>query len=99
MRKLVPIPSKLEIGKIRTKRKFLFLPRLFDGDWRWLEFADIVETTARFQSECSSGVSWQEIDFLDNRTRALNNYKFSKNGEIEWTSQWTSKIHRDGDKK
>ena len=47
----------------RIVRKFLFLPRTFGRDSRWLEFADI--------EEMYIGDVWKEIDFKDNRTAAI----------------------------
>jgi hypothetical protein len=40
--KITPKPRP-KIGDRRSICKFLFFPKLLDDEWRWLEFADIVQ--------------------------------------------------------
>ena len=58
-----------EVGDTRVRRKFLFFPRQFGRDWRWLEYANIIEEC------CIGGLTepnfWIENDFVDNKTRYI----------------------------
>lgn len=48
----------------RIVRKFLIFPRCFGGDtWRWLEYADIVESYERHPS--TRYWFWSEIKFYN----------------------------------
>lgn len=51
-------------GDTRVVRKFMFLPRHFKRDWRWWEYANIIE---EYYSDMT-GQGWFEKDFVDNRT-------------------------------
>ena len=35
--------GKLQIGDKRTVIRFLFFPKCLKGEWRWLEFAQILQ--------------------------------------------------------
>lgn len=61
--------KQVEVGDTRIRRKFLLLPRQFGRDWRWLEFADIIEefTNGGWTEPCF----WSEKDFVDNRTKYI----------------------------
>lgn len=37
------ILDKIEIGKKRIRKKFLFLPKTIKNEWRWLEYAEFEE--------------------------------------------------------
>lgn len=71
MRKIVEKKPSYTSGDTRVKRKFLILPRQFGRDWRWLEFADIIEELCdgSFTEPCF----WVEKDFVDNRTVYIEN--------------------------
>lgn len=60
------------IGDTRIVRKFLLLPRHFGRDWRWLEYADIVERYKYVNGFLGREVDWEEVDFADNITDKLN---------------------------
>lgn len=40
--------AKRQNTDTRVKRKFLFIPRTFDGETRWLEFANIKEDYVQY---------------------------------------------------
>lgn len=60
------------LGDTRTVRKFLLLPRHFGRDWRWLEYADIVERYKYISGLIDTYAGWEEVDFADNITDRLN---------------------------
>ena len=66
---------KLIEGQTRTVKKFLWWPRTFGRDSRWLETANIVEKVEDLPSGGSgsweSTLTWCEIDFADNRTKHI----------------------------
>lgn len=72
MRKIIckdPIP-----GSRRIVTKFLLWPRCFGRDWRWLEFANIVEEYRENilgLTEMGPSHIWNEVDFEDNRTQYI----------------------------
>ena len=51
----------------RVKRKFLIIPRTFNGETRWLEFANIKEEYCEFVDfgDCVPGWGWCEMGFAD----------------------------------
>lgn len=55
-------------GDVRVKRRFLLIPRHFGLDWRWLEYANVLE---RYCAGWYCDSFWMEFDFADNRTRYL----------------------------
>lgn len=69
MRKFVDKPTSYEVGDTRVRRKFLLFPRRFGRDWRWLEFADIVEEFC--DGAWTEPCFWTEKDFADNRTKCI----------------------------
>ena len=56
-------------GDRRTVKKFLLFPRTYGRDWRWLEWADVIEifSTGGLCESCF----WQEVDWVNNRTPQL----------------------------
>jgi hypothetical protein len=59
-----------DFGKNRIIRKFLFLPRQFANDWRWLAFADITERVMTIykwnkDQRFTHYFKWVEIGFAD----------------------------------
>ena len=57
------------VGDRRIARRFLLFPRAYGRDWRWLEWADIIEEFS-VGGLCES-CFWQEVDWADNRTPQL----------------------------
>ena len=51
----------------RVKRKFLFLPRSFNGETRWLEFANIKEEFIEYVDfgDALPGMGWRETGFAE----------------------------------
>lgn len=43
-------PLKPRHGERRSRRGFLFWPRCFDGEYRWLEFVTIVQEVRRIDN-------------------------------------------------
>lgn len=56
-------------GQTRTRRKFLLIPRSFDGETRWLEFAKIREDYVQYLVVEEWGpdfvYGWCETGFAD----------------------------------
>lgn len=56
-------------GETRIVRKFLIIPRTFNGERRWLESADIVERVDKFNDWSTPAgtpyLNWVEIGFAD----------------------------------
>lgn len=49
------------IGEIRFKRKFLYFPKYLNNEYRWLEYAVIIES---FTKGCfSAAYYWEETDW------------------------------------
>lgn len=44
MRWKVKMLKPVDINNTRVVRKFLFLPRCINDEWRWLEMATIIQT-------------------------------------------------------
>ena len=74
MKWLLDKPVQLKEGQQRTVKKFLFWPRTFGRDKRWLEYANIIETVVWRTGSIDGPMSryiWVETDFADNRTRYI----------------------------
>lgn len=74
-------------GQRRIVNKFLFLPRIFGRDFRVFEFAEVVEAYS-----CSKK-RWQEVDFLDNRTKHLENVEGTANKALGIDIKTVKKAH------
>ena len=62
------------LGTIRTRRKFLWFPRQYGRDCRWLEYAEVQEVFRVVHGgglREPSWVEWSEFDFNDNRTENI----------------------------
>lgn len=46
---------KLRVGDTRIKRKFLWLPTCFGGQWRWLEFVKMRQIVRSLHSLAPDG--------------------------------------------
>jgi hypothetical protein len=62
------VAKRPKAGDLRVVRKFMLWPRQFGRDWRWLEYANIIE---KREPGWHESPYWIEIDFEDNRTRYL----------------------------
>lgn len=64
---------KAQEGQTRIIRKFLFLPHQFnDSDWRWLEYADIVERIEKVNIGYyypDYAWKWCEVAFADEESK------------------------------
>ena len=50
----------------RVVKKFLLFPRrLNTNEWRWLEYATILERTSKWYDGCIYVYFWSEYNFLD----------------------------------
>jgi len=68
-------PNKITAPKLddeRVIRKFLIIPRHLDGEWRWMEFANIKQKFEKVRTgmpDCKEGfvwtVGWQNIHWED----------------------------------
>ena len=65
MKSFIRPSPKLEDRRI--VKKFLLFPRTYGRDWRWLEWADVIEIFTTGGLSCF----WKEIDWADNRTPQL----------------------------
>ena len=62
MRIQLPIPEEPEIDSIRTKEKFLFIPRVTkDGIIVWLETIEVTE--AYYFSNAAQACTWHELSW------------------------------------
>ena len=59
-------------GKTRTVRKFLWLPRCFDVETRWLKYTEILEKNINVTTQYLEGDDyewrWVEIGFATPKT-------------------------------
>jgi len=61
--------NKLRVGDKRTLSKFLWLPKLLDHEWRWLQRASIAQSFDEdtFGDMCGhivTGYSWYDIGWI-----------------------------------
>jgi len=57
----IKINSSPSVGDKRIIRKFLIIPRYFDREWRWMEFAHIEQTYYKL-TNLSIGIEiWEAI--------------------------------------
>ena len=61
-----------DVGRIRSRRKFLWLPRRLQGEFRWLRTADVVEEVQAFchwatgsdGDAMATSYYWVEVGFV-----------------------------------
>ena len=71
----------------RVVNKFLIVPRVFNRDFRVFEFAEIVEMYSSIDKR------WREVDFLDNRTKYLEDAEGTANKALGIDIKEVKKSH------
>ena len=52
-------------GTTRVKKRFLFLPKCIDDEWRWLEKAQYIQEYKLWTTYVGAVRGWKNISWLD----------------------------------